>query len=156
MTTACPLCEKTADPNQLSELVWEFPLSVAVLGEWQQYRGYCVLLLRKHGAELSELSEQDRRQFLDDMSLTAQAIERAFRPRKMNYEMLGNQVPHMHWHLIPRYPDDPDARQPIWGPVERAGADAVLADRLRGEPSLRRETIERVRRQLQELTSQRA
>jgi diadenosine tetraphosphate (Ap4A) HIT family hydrolase len=48
------------------------------------------------------------------MSLVAEAMFRAFRPAKLNYELLGNTVPHLHWHLIPRYEDDPKPRIPVW------------------------------------------
>lgn len=155
MNTACPLCLKVADLDRQApvELVWTFPLSAVLLGAWQYYRGYCVLVLRKHATELSALSAEERRQFLEEMSLTARAIELAFRPKKMNYEMLGNQVPHMHWHLIPRYPDDLEALQAIWLPVERAPTDPMLASRLRGEPASRGETADLLRQQLRELTA---
>ena len=154
MNTNCPYCRKVADLDQLppEELVWTFPHAAVLLGSWQFYRGYCVLVLRRHATELSALSAEERRQFLEEMSLTARAIELAFRPRKMNYEMLGNQVPHMHWHLIPRYPDDPEALQAIWLPVELASTDPVLASRLRGDPAGRRETADLIRLQLRKLT----
>jgi diadenosine tetraphosphate (Ap4A) HIT family hydrolase len=44
----------------------------------------------------------------------ARAIAAAFRPRKMNYEVLGNTVAHLHWHLFPRYDWDPNPKGPIW------------------------------------------
>ena len=69
----------------------------------------------------------------------AQAIARAFRPVKMNYELLGNQVPHIHWHLVPRLPTDPDLRAPIWRVDHRP---APLA------PAAARERIELIRRAL--------
>ena len=48
------------------------------------------------------------------MSTLARAIAAAFRPRKLNYELLGNTVPHLHWHLFPRYDDDPSPGRPTW------------------------------------------
>ena len=39
------------------------------------------------------------------------AIERAFSPVKLNYDLLGNSVPHLHTHIVPRYADDP---RPGW------------------------------------------
>jgi diadenosine tetraphosphate (Ap4A) HIT family hydrolase len=44
----------------------------------------------------------------------ARAIADAFGPRKMNYELLGNTVGHLHWHLLPRYDWDPNPTRPIW------------------------------------------
>jgi diadenosine tetraphosphate (Ap4A) HIT family hydrolase len=44
----------------------------------------------------------------------AEALARVYRPVKMNYELLGNQVAHIHWHLIPRLAGDPEPRWPVW------------------------------------------
>ena len=49
-----------------------------------------------------------------EMSDVAQAMFHAFNPRKLNYEALGNMVPHLHWWLTPRYDDDSRPRAPIW------------------------------------------
>jgi diadenosine tetraphosphate (Ap4A) HIT family hydrolase len=128
----CLFCRKLADLAGLPEheVVWRFPHSVALLGHWQFYRGYCVLVCRQHAVELSGLAEATRRAFLDEMCLLAQAIEVSYLPAKLNYELLGNQVPHLHWHLFPRYADDPDARRPVWLALDRAEHDADWRRRL--------------------------
>src|SRR5436305_10547991 len=95
----CPFCRKLAALCELppEEVVWQFPHSVALLGPWQFYHGYCVLVSRRHSTELSELDAAERRAYLDEMCLLAEAVGDCFRPRKLNYELLGNQVPHLHW-----------------------------------------------------------
>jgi diadenosine tetraphosphate (Ap4A) HIT family hydrolase len=145
----CPFCRKLADPAALApdELVWPFPHSVALLGPWQFYRGYSVLASRRHAAELSQLADAERRAFLDEMCLLARAVEACFRPRKMNYELLGNQVPHLHWHLFPRYADDPDAARPVWLALDRSERDGALR-RHEGAPEARSATAEALRRRL--------
>ncbi len=132
--SACPLCSKVAALDQLPghEVVWRFPYSVALLGPWQFYRGYCILVSRQHATELSGLDDESRRAYLDEMCLLARAIERAFHPAKLNYELLGNQVGHLHWHLFPRDAADPDARRPVWLALDRAEHDAELRRRLEG------------------------
>ncbi len=72
------------------------------------------LVLRRHATELYELPAAERRAHVDEVSRVAEALARVFRPVKMNYALLGNQVPHIHWHLVPRLPTDPDPQQPIW------------------------------------------
>lgn len=52
--------------------------------------------------------------FLKEMSLVAEAVYRAFKPNKLNYELLGNFNNHLHWHIIPRYNNDPSPKRPIW------------------------------------------
>ena len=75
-------------------------------------------------------------------------METAFRPRKLNYELLGNQVPHLHWHLFPRYESDPRHLQAVWLDLARADADPAERRRLLTGPATRAETAERLRRQL--------
>jgi len=112
----CPLCARIealrsgADPF----LVREFAHSILVVGEHQFYRGYCVLLLKRHAREPHEMPERARAGMYRELARAARAVEGAFRPWKMNYTCLGNVVPHVHWHLIPRYEDDPDRLKHPW------------------------------------------
>jgi diadenosine tetraphosphate (Ap4A) HIT family hydrolase len=87
----------------------------------QFFPGYVLLVLRRHATELYELSAGERRTLIEDVSRVAEALSRVFRPVKMNYELLGNQVPHVHWHLVPRLATDPEPHAPIWR-VEHAPA----------------------------------
>jgi diadenosine tetraphosphate (Ap4A) HIT family hydrolase len=94
--------------------VADLPASIAILGADQFYRGYTLVVTRTHATELFELSDGEGEQYLRDMRRVARALAAAFRPRKLNYELLGNTVPHLHWHLFPRYPDDPNPQRPVW------------------------------------------
>src|SRR5262245_42356030 len=98
--SSCLFCRKlvTLDALAAEELVWQFPHGVVLLGTWQYYHGYCLLVSRRHATELSQLGDAERRGFLEEMCLVARAIQERFRPHKLNYELLGNQVPHLHWH----------------------------------------------------------
>jgi diadenosine tetraphosphate (Ap4A) HIT family hydrolase len=64
--------------------------------------------------ELHDLPVAVRDAHLQEMAEVAHALARAFQPRKMNYEALGNGTPHLHWHLIPRYETDPHPGGPVW------------------------------------------
>src|SRR5262249_37744094 len=99
----------------------ELPASVVILGPDQFYRGYSVVIAKTHATELYHLADAERRQYLDDMVRVARAIEISFHPRKMNYECLGNTVPHLHWHLYPRYADDPNPMRPVWEHAHEPG-----------------------------------
>jgi diadenosine tetraphosphate (Ap4A) HIT family hydrolase len=59
----------------------------------------------------------------------ASAIERHYRPVKLNYQLLGNAVPHLHTHLLPRFADDPSPGRPLEFP--EGGRSEIPADRLR-------------------------
>lgn len=151
----CPFCRKLSSPDAVppDELVWRFPHSVALLGPWQYYHGYCVLASRRHVRELSGLPDYERRAFLDEMCLLARAIEVAFAPHKLNYELLGNQVEHPHWHLFPRQADDPARLSPVWLALDAADRDEALRHKMLTGPADRRATIERLRQSLATLNA---
>ena len=147
----CPFCrELEALPD--AEVVWHFPHSVALLGTWQFYHGYSILVARRHAAELSALTDAVRQAYLEEMCLLARAIEKSYRPHKLNYELLGNQVPHLHWHLIPRRADDPETLKPAWLAIDRAEHDAAEFRRLQSGPLPRTEIARRLREQIRLLT----
>jgi diadenosine tetraphosphate (Ap4A) HIT family hydrolase len=143
----CPFCVKLAGLRELpeDELIGQFPHSVALLGPWQFYHGYCILVARRHATELSGLDDAERRAYLDELCLLARAIEACFHPHKLNYELLGNQVPHLHWHLFPRNRHDPDRLRPVWLALDRAERDAAERHRLLTGPLDRAETAARLR-----------
>jgi diadenosine tetraphosphate (Ap4A) HIT family hydrolase len=147
----CPFCLKLACLDSLSsaELIWQFPHSIALLGPWQYYQGYCILVARRHATELNQLPDNERIAYFNEMCLLAKAIEAAFQPRKLNYELLGNQVPHLHWHLFPRYDHDAEALKPVWLALERAERDEAERERLQRGPSKGAETAHRLRDELQ-------
>jgi diadenosine tetraphosphate (Ap4A) HIT family hydrolase len=155
MTAACPFCDKLAKVRELpgDEVVRQFAHSVALLGPWQYYHGYCVLVARRHATELSRLADEERRGYLEEMCLLARAIETALRPHKLNYELLGNQVPHLHWHLFPRSQADPDALRPVWLALDRAERNPAERERLRAGPVPREETVRTLRQHLQTLSA---
>jgi diadenosine tetraphosphate (Ap4A) HIT family hydrolase len=149
----CPFCRQLAglDPWPEAEVVWRFPHAVAVLGRWQFFRGYCVLVARNHATELHELPDEVRRASLDEMCLLARAIAGVVRPHKLNYELLGNQVPHLHWHLFPRTLDDPGKLDPVWLAIDRANRDSAERCRLEGDPEGRPATVRLLRESLRAL-----
>ncbi|AWM36793.1 HIT domain protein [Gemmata obscuriglobus] len=140
------MCATVADlsAHDRSALVWHFPHSVAFVGPWQFYTGYCLLASRAHASELSHLGT-DRAAFLGEMAILAEAIESCFAPHKLNYELLGNVVPHLHWHIFPRSADDPERLQPVWLALERAKTDAAEKRRLETGTAPPDEVRERLR-----------
>lgn len=115
-----------------------------------------MLIARQHATELSQLPDLERRAYLDEMCRLAVAIEKCFQPHKVNYELLGNQVGHLHWHLFPRYAEDPDRLRPVWFALERAEHDEVEKHRLQCGPRDRWATIELLRKFLEQAPLPRA
>lgn len=96
------------------------PASIAILAHDQFYPGYSLVIAKSHATELYHLPERESTQYFQDMLRVAKAMAAAFRPNKMNYELLGNTVGHLHWHLFPRYAWDPNPARPTWEHVHAA------------------------------------
>ena len=96
--------------------VMELETGYVVIGDFQFYKGYTLFLCKNHVTELHELPHDFRRKYLSEMSLVAEAVYSAFKPDKLNYELLGNTdvFKHCHWHIFPRYSSDPEPTKPVW------------------------------------------
>jgi diadenosine tetraphosphate (Ap4A) HIT family hydrolase len=112
----CLICERVelAREKKNKYLIKELETGFAVLGDFQYYRGYTLFLSKIHAKELHELDYEFMRKFLEEMAKVAKAVYQACHPDKLNYEMLGNGDPHLHWHIFPRYQNDPKFKSPIW------------------------------------------
>lgn len=130
----CLLCKFFDVSWRTSHPLWIADLNVssAVLSENQICRGYTILVYNKtHATELFQLDKKDRIAFLEDLARMAKAIYDAYHPYKMNYELLGNVIHHLHWHVIPRRKTDPvDLHWPIWG---KDYTEVILSDDGYGE-----------------------
>ena len=82
-------------------------------------RGYSVVIWRgRHVAEPTELTEQEASAYWLEVLRVGRALEAHLRPVKLNYDLLGNSLPHLHTHVIPRYADDPRPGWPFPFPEE--------------------------------------
>lgn len=116
MNEKCLICDRIATIKEgtNSYFVSELETGYVVVGDFQFYKGYTLFLCKNHVTELHELSGDFRKKFLEEMSLVAEAVYKAFRPEKLNYELLGNTDRHCHWHIFPRYKNDPEPMKPVW------------------------------------------
>jgi diadenosine tetraphosphate (Ap4A) HIT family hydrolase len=130
----CPWCaEVAAEGHRSGDGYWiaELGPSHLRLAANQWVPGYCVLVCTEHVVEPYQLPEEDQAAFFADVLRAARALERVFRPVKLNYELLGNSVPHLHCHLTPRYYGDPAPGRPIHQNAERVFlSDAAYAHRI--------------------------
>jgi diadenosine tetraphosphate (Ap4A) HIT family hydrolase len=142
----CPLCAPRPDNNDAWLKVATLATSTLYLDRNQTYRGHCQLIYdRTHVVGAEDLLPEEFAKVAADLHRAAQAITRVCRPDRMNYASLGNVVPHLHWHLIPRYRMDPRWGQAIWTsdpkdmPVTRAPEQDLqrLAAELRAALELR-------------------
>ena len=126
----CPAC--TGQWPDAGRRIADCGTSVAYLHDDQYFPGWTVLVLKRHATELWQLAPAERAGLMDEVTSVAQALAATFDAVKMNYELLGNQLPHIHWHLIPRCADDPAPRAPAWTVPHqpRRLSDTETADRV--------------------------
>jgi len=123
----CPLDAPRAPSNEHWDLVTQLTVSSLYLTKNQTYRGQCQLIFDlRHVARVDQLSSPEWSSLAADLFTAQQAVARVVKPDHINIESLGNVVPHLHWHIIPRYVGDP-----MWGaPVWRVPLDSMPDTRL--------------------------
>ena len=99
--------------------VKELETGYVVIGDNQHFKGYTLFLYKDHKTELFHLETIKKMKFLEEMSIVAEAVSKAFNAEKMNYELLGNGDTHLHWHLFPRVNGDlgkygNNGKGPVW------------------------------------------
>ena len=111
----CELCARSG-----GELLWQGERLRVVYVEEAGYPGFCRVIWEAHVKEMTDLSEDDRTVLMEAVFAVESVLREHLEPEKINLASLGNVVPHLHWHVIPRYADDPHFPQPIWTSPQRA------------------------------------
>ena len=109
MTPDCPICSR----GQPLDVLAEFAHTWVTGGIEAPLPGYACVVAKRHVTEPFELGEAERIAFWEESMRTARVLARLFNPRKMNYQIHGNTIPHLHMHLYPRYAGDPYEGRPI-------------------------------------------
>lgn len=135
----CELCDITGG-DVLHQAV---QFRVALIDD-ANYPGFCRLIWQDHVKEVTDLHELDRMIMMDVLWQVETVVRDVMQPLKINLASLGNMVPHLHWHVIPRYADDAHFPAPVWAAVQRITPDAVLTARRNLLPALRSAIAERL------------
>jgi diadenosine tetraphosphate (Ap4A) HIT family hydrolase len=111
----CPLCASRNAPA-----LWQDSrLRVITAGD-PDYPGFLRVIWHEHVREMTDLPPAGREHCLRVVFAVEQALRDTLRPDKINLASLGNQVPHVHWHVIPRFADDAHFPDPVWSSRRRA------------------------------------
>jgi len=121
--TACPLRDTPGGAT-----LWQDDFCRVVLADEPDYPGFLRVILNAHVKEMSDLASADQRRLLDVVLAAEAALRAVMTPDKINLASLGNVVPHLHWHVIPRFADDPHFPNPVWGERKRPARRAAPAD----------------------------
>jgi diadenosine tetraphosphate (Ap4A) HIT family hydrolase len=124
----CPLDAPRASSNEHWDFVAQLSVSSLYLSTNQTYRGHCQLVFDpRHVARLDQLSADEWRAMTEDLRRAQTAILRTVNADHVNVESLGNIVPHLHWHIVPPFRQDPRWGLPIWRDSLEAMADTRLS-----------------------------
>ena len=113
-------CELCCQPG--GEVCWQDQRCRVVLvrgKDGRAYPGTCRVIWNQHVAEMTDLGDSDRQHLMKLVFATEAALRQLCQPHKINLASLGNLVPHLHWHVVPRYTDDLHFPQPIWAAAQR-------------------------------------
>ena len=127
----CPMCgRERPDEDEYGIRVHAGRFSDAYLQRASCQDGYTVVVWRgRHVAEPTQLSDEEATGYWLEVLRVASALERHYRPVKLNYQLLGNAVPHLHPHLVPRFAQDPAPGRPLAFP--EGERPAIPEERLR-------------------------
>jgi diadenosine tetraphosphate (Ap4A) HIT family hydrolase len=112
----CPMCAGDG-----GTVVARTPHWRVVLVDDPDYPGFVRVIWNRHVAEMSDLTAPQRAQLLAAVNAAETGLRQVLAPDKVNLASLGNQVPHLHWHVIARFLDDAHFPQPIWAARQRDG-----------------------------------
>ena len=115
----CPLCD-----GEGGEALWRDDFCRVVWVEDAHYPGFCRVILNPHVKEMSDLQSSDRLRLMETVFTVEAAVREIVRPDKINLASLGNVVPHVHWHIIPRWAEDVNFPDAIWALPRREGGIA--------------------------------
>ena len=139
-------CELCTQPG--GEVIYRDDHYRIVLVDDARYPGFCRVIWNAHVREMTDMSTAERAILIAAVWQVEEVVREVMQPHKINVASLGNVVPHVHWHVIPRYENDAHFPNPIWGEIKRTPDSADLAKRSALMPKLCEAILDRFNRSL--------
>ena len=116
ISQSCPLCEEVG-----GAILWKSASCRVVRVDDPNYPGFCRVIWNAHVREMTDLDAEQRGKLMTVVFAVETMIRELFSPDKINLASFGNMVPHIHWHVVPRWADDTHFPEPVWGMRQRNG-----------------------------------
>ncbi len=126
--TNCPLCKEEPKPEE-GQLIWRGDDCRVILVNDPDLPGFCRVIWNQHVLEMTNLSYSEREHLMSLVFVVEEAVRHVMHPDKMNIAALGNMVPHLHWHVIPRYKDDAFFPGSVWSAKTQITSQETLQTR---------------------------
>ena len=120
----CSYCSEGALLDAFGIKIGELPMSKVILFREQSHHGRVIVACKKHVDDITMLTEEERKQYMDDVSHVAEILHELFHPDKINFGAYGDTMHHLHFHLVPKYKDGFE-----WGGVFAMNPKAVTPPR---------------------------
>ncbi len=101
----CLYCERNELQKSLMIEICDLSVSTVFLFKEQSHPGRCIVAYKEHAQELFELTQENRNAYMNDICKVANAIQKVYQPAKINYGAYSDKLPHLHFHLVPKYID---------------------------------------------------
>jgi diadenosine tetraphosphate (Ap4A) HIT family hydrolase len=115
----CELCESDG-----GRLLWRDAQCRVVQVAEPGYAGYCRVIWNAHVREMTDLNEAERSRCMRAVFAVETTLREWLRPAKVNLASLGTITPHLHWHVLARFPDDPHFPNSVWSAPVRGAREA--------------------------------
>ena len=127
----CVLCNEVG-----GRLLWQNDLVRIINADDTYYPAFTRVIYQSHIKEMSELSPTQRHELMDFVYLVEEVQREVLEPAKINLAQFGTMVPHMHWHIIPRFKDDPHYPDAIWSTAKYELSHHAIRDYLNKQKNL--------------------
>jgi diadenosine tetraphosphate (Ap4A) HIT family hydrolase len=110
----CPYCRNTTD-----QVIWSDGVTRVMYIEDAPFVGWCRVIWHAHALELTDLSETQRNRLMRTVYAVETGLRNLLLPAKINLASMGTAMPHVHWHIVPRFLDDTHFPDPVWSKAKR-------------------------------------
>jgi diadenosine tetraphosphate (Ap4A) HIT family hydrolase len=126
LSAKCPLCQMPG-----GTILWQNEHLRVIDANDALYPGFTRVIWMAHVVEMTDLSAAEQTELLRIVLLVEQVQRTVLKPDKVNLAAFGNVAPHLHWHVIPRWQDDPHFPQAVWAALPHADMKAQAAQEAR-------------------------
>lgn len=119
---SCPLCHEDG-----GRVIWRNDELRVIAVDDNAYPGFTRVIWNEHVTEMTQLSGPDREALMAMVWQVEQTQRQVLQPHKINLAQFGNVVPHLHWHVIPRWRDDTHFPEAVWAPAPTRSHAQALA-----------------------------
>ena len=126
--TNCALCKDELKPEE-GQLIWRGDDCRIILVNDSDLPGFCRVVWNRHVSEMTDLTYGEREHLMTLVFAVEKGVRHVMHPDKVNLAALGNMVPHIHWHVIPRFKDDAFYPGSAWSKRVQETPAAILSER---------------------------